>query len=112
MQYYQQGDVLLKRIDRLPEGLIKLKGAILQEGETTGHKHQFIAINEVQLYTTGRTTNERTITTNEQKYLIVNNVVELLHEEHKPIIVEPGIYEIDIVREYDYDANEVRRVVD
>lgn len=41
-QYYQQGDVILRRMDSLPEGLEKFEGMkALQHGEPTGHMHRF-----------------------------------------------------------------------
>lgn len=113
-KYYQQGDVLLKLIDKLPDGLIQSpEGLILQRGETTGHKHQFQSGGDVQVMCTPNAKfNTDTITPNEMKYAIVGNMIQLLHEEHKPITIDPGIYEIDIVREFDYEKHEVRRVVD
>ena len=42
--YLQQGDVILKKINELPKGKIKLtKRDILAEGELTGHCHTLIA---------------------------------------------------------------------
>lgn len=114
MRYYQQGDVLLKKIEELPGDLTEIKGKVLQEGETTGHKHQFKTNAGVKLF---QKSGEHplpglTITPNGLKYIHVQEVSLLYHEEHKSISVEPGVYEIDIVREFDYDKNEMARVVD
>lgn len=118
MKYYQQGDVLLKRIEKLPEEVQLIGGLVLQEGETTGHKHQFDRGAAVSLYQIpvpqilDRPASQLTITPNGMKYLYVREISFLRHEEHKPISIEPGIYEIDIVREWDYDREETTRVVD
>lgn len=113
-QYYQQGDVLLKRIAALPKGLKQLDTKVLQEGEFTGHMHQFRMTDDLTVYAApalaGAST--KTITENENKYLEVRAPSCLSHEEHKPIVVPPGIYQIDIRREYDYDLLEARRVQD
>jgi hypothetical protein len=126
-KYSQQGDILIKRISALPEGakLVPSKygsALVLQHGETTNHKHQFAPINgkpqRVELYVDPAFAGqEASITPDEGKFIIVSaadgqEYALLTHEEHKPVIVEPGIYQISIVREFDYDKMEARRVVD
>lgn len=111
----QQGDVLLKRIDKLPSGLKPLDSKVIQEGETTGHKHQFSKGSNVRIFIhDDGTVDMARITPAEKKYLVVegDSVALLRHEEHNPITVEPGVYKIDIVREWDYDKMEAERVVD
>jgi hypothetical protein len=115
--YFQQGDVLLKPIKTLPGGLTPIKNNVLQEGETTGHKHQFpvsAAVNlfEMPVVTKGPGTSLQTITPNGDKFLVVMEPAQLLHEEHNPITVPPGTYQVDIVREWDYNKAEATRVVD
>ena len=41
MKIFRHGDLLLKSIDTLPDGLNNLKTRTLAEGEATGHKHTF-----------------------------------------------------------------------
>lgn len=55
---YTQGDVVLRLIESLPEGLHELlsptpKAKILQKSETTGHHHQFKPQAKVKMYTSG-----------------------------------------------------------
>jgi hypothetical protein len=111
MQYSQQGDVLIKRVDKLPESARAVETLVLQEGEFTGHSHRFTDPAKVTVYETHAVVGN-TITPNMGKYIEVRETSVLLHEEHKPITIEPGIYEIDIVREYDYEKDEVSRVAD
>jgi len=108
MKYYQQGDVLLKKISQLPDGAKVKTGRdayVVQEGESTGHAHRFPEGGDggnVTLYTVGNVT-----------YVQVREApAPISHEEHNTIQIAPGLYEIDLVREYDYNRNEVRRVVD
>ena len=111
--YYQQGDVLLKKVAELPKGCKKLNTKVLQLGEVTGHKHQFSSTDEVAVYISPEFAGvEDSITPDVGKFIIVGNTAMLRHEEHKPVIVEPGVYQVDIVREFNYDKMEAARVVD
>lgn len=99
----QQGDVLIKKIKSLPEkvSLKKTKGVlILAEGEVTGHAHR-IKSDKANLYEH-----------NGMLYLKVKEDVELTHEEHKTQVINPGIYEIGIVKEYDYIMEMERNIAD
>jgi len=109
---YQHGDVLLKRIDKLPCDVKKKKGNTLALGESTGHHHSLVKVgsSHQQLETVSGLSFYEDVDGN--SYVDIDIPLDLKHQEHKTITVDPGIYEIDIVREFDYEANEVRRVVD
>lgn len=113
-EIYQQGDVIIRKIKALPKGAEKSKSKVLQFGEVTGHKHQFEAKAPVTLYLvpTNNLPGMRITEENGQKFIQVDAPSLLRHEEHNPIEIAPGCYEIDIVREYDYEADEMTRVVD
>lgn len=102
---YQQGDVLLKPIATLPAKAKKVKpgkrGHILAEGEITGHHHRIEEIDDAELYREG-----------ERMLLAVEKETQLKHEEHGTITVPPGVYEVGIVREWDYLKEMERKVVD
>jgi hypothetical protein len=49
---------------------------------------------------------------NGRYYLKFYKPVQLTHEEHKTLIIEPGIYKVDREREYDYFEEEINSVVD
>lgn len=110
--YAQQGDILLKRVNEIPCGLKEAKTKTLQEGESTGHRHRFLDNANVQVFIDDSHTDLERITAAQRKFIIVGDTVQLFHEEHKPVTVEPGVYEIDIVREFNYDKMETARVVD
>jgi hypothetical protein len=125
-----QGDVILRELNRLPKGakLSKAKAKILQESEVTGHHHQFLADADVDLYVLPvpkSKTGYKTITENGNKVIVVNSPSWLFHGrvfdkapaktgtgDHNALLIPPGIYEIDIQREWDYDFNEETRVKD
>lgn len=125
-----QGDVILKKIAKLPSTatLLQLDVKVLQESETTGHHHQFDTTSNVDLYQIPieAIPGIATLTDNKGKIIVVHEPSYLFHGlltgDHKPaargtgdhdsILVPPGTYVVDIVREYDYDFYETRRVVD
>ena len=103
----QHGDVLIKGISELPEGCKKQsrKGRlVVMAGEQTGHHH---AIKE-------KTASIWTLEKNgiTQMYLEVTDPVTITHEEHKPLEIPEGIYEIGQVREFDYLQQMERNVID
>lgn len=99
----QQGDVLLNKLTKLPTGNSKLisKGKmVLAEGEVTGHYHG-IEESDSELIQIG-----------EKMILNLKNTATLFHQEHNPITLEPGIWEVGRVQEFDYFSMMKRPVVD
>lgn len=106
MKYHQQGDVLIKSIKEVPSGdRTPKENLVLAYGEVTGHSHQIILDKEdvpnLRYFTVGG----MTIVESEVPFTVV-------HEEHKPISIPAGIYEIGIVKEYDHFLEESRNVID
>jgi hypothetical protein len=101
---YRQGDILLRRVDTLPAAatVVARRGRriVIAEGETTGHAHAIDAPpDEATLLTTAENA----------RFLRLTSVVELRHEEHAPIALAPGIYEVIQQREWtDADDQEER----
>lgn len=106
MKVYQQGDVVMKQIKQLPEGertqdeLCKRK--ILALGEATGHAHALADADDTA----------QVVRVMGSLYLIVAQAAALKHEEHREILIPPGTYQVDIVRETDHISQVVRRVAD
>jgi len=101
MNIYRHGDVLLKQIKVLPENKKELKDKTLAYGEVTGHSHRFEDPAQIKRYAVDGKT-----------YLEVLNTGTLIHEEHKPLIIEKGIYEQIAEREYDPFIESARTVID
>ena len=94
---YRQGDVLFIKIEALPtEPLTERKSPIIVEGEVTGHAHRLLS---------GRILE----TAQQMLYLDILAHTQVVHEEHKPIDLEPGYYQI--VRQREYVAPELSRMV-
>jgi hypothetical protein len=99
----QQGDVLLRKLTKLPPGEAKTihrKRCVLAEGEHTGHSH-VVEDDEAELIKIG-----------ERMLLKLTKAATVVHEEHKPITLSPGIWEIGRVQEYDYYSRMARPVQD
>lgn len=124
-----QGDVILKRIAAVPEDavLAQADAKILQASEVTGHHHQFTPTSKVDLYLVKPEIipGIATITDNQGKIINVLEPSYLFHGklfeqnpaktgtgDHDAIKIPPGVYVVDIVREYDYDYHETIRVTD
>ena len=99
----QQGDVTLERLETMPNGTPKIisRGrCVLAEGEVTGHAH-VIEETDAELIQIGK-----------RMLLKLDRQATLKHEEHGPITLEPGLYEVGRVAEYDYFAEMTRSVAD
>mgnify|MGYP001586258800 CR=1 FL=1 len=98
-----QGDVYLVEIESLPEGTKKVekneRGYILAKGEHTGHAH--VIDDDLEVYDRDGVL-----------YIKTEKAVLVTHEEHLHITVEPGIWRVGIVQEYDPFVEETRNVQD
>lgn len=103
---YRQGDVLIRQVaaipasatDNTPQGRI-----VLAYGEVTGHAHA-IAEGEAREFTMQEAANIV------RRFLSVTAEAVVRHEEHAPIQLPPGVYEIVQQREYTPEA--IRNVAD
>lgn len=98
---YRQGDVLIRRIKTLPAPKGKQrKSGVLAEGEVTGHAHRVEDLTSAEV-----------LEIENGLYLRVGEEgVRIVHEEHAPITLAPGNYEVEIQREYAPEA--IRNVAD
>ncbi len=98
--FYQHGDVIIAEIEAEKVCGEVQPHLILEEGEVTGHMHR-VTSGEAQLLVDGG-----------RKFLRARTTVVVSHEEHKPITLPPGQYEITRVKEYDPFEDVVRNVGD
>jgi hypothetical protein len=99
---YRQGDVLIRRVKSLPaqKAQLRLTG-ILAYGEVTGHAHRLEDLAKAEVLEVGK----------KGLFLRVGGEgVRIIHEEHAPVELPAGNYEIEIQREY--TPAEIRNVVD
>lgn len=87
---WRHGDILLQRIDAIPEDAVKLRHTVLESSRTTGHKHQIAEKRTCRLYSLG----------NEQVLEVFAEQADLVHPEHKTITLQQGIYRVWRQREF------------
>jgi len=127
-KHYRHGDILLIKIDKLPEN-IKFKtkkNKIILKGEVTGHAHRLKGnakilevaeriVNNPYGVWTGKRFVANTPIRIELKsqvigYAVIKEPTKLIHEEHNTITLPVGTYEIK--RQREYDEEQIRFVQD
>lgn len=104
----RQGDVVVQRVSDLPLAAALEKDTnkvVLAYGEVTGHHHRFDDVLSVP-----ESPKVRMWSAGAERFIQVLERSSLVHEEHAPIALEPGVYKVTIQREY--SPEEIRRVVD
>ena len=129
---YRQGDVLFRQIERLPNGQQKKReNATVAYGEVTGHSHAiavedrcvaevleigdglYVSVSEAGVRLTAR---DQAISDAMFGGPTSSDLIQeamgatFVHEEHGPITLPPGNYQVTIQREY--SPEEIRNVVD
>lgn len=98
-----QGDVFFIRRDQVPEGAQPLpieNGLIIYAlGETTGHKHATIATPDIRWFGVA-----------EDRFVASDLPIQVTHDEHAPIILEPGCWQVVI--QVEYQRGRIQRVID
>lgn len=96
MNQARQGDLFIKRIDKLPKGLKKRASKIILYGEATGHKHQL---------TSGSVFDDP----KGAIYLSLLKDGSIVHEEHNTIKLKKGKYAV--IRQREYQSKDMVRLV-
>ena len=105
-EHKQQGDVLFKLVTEIPQDAKPTRSPVLASGENTGHHHELevldIARGDVEVFDAK----------DGVKFLKTSKTITIKHPEHKEVTIEPGIWQIGGVREFDYFELMAKRVVD
>lgn len=111
MKQLAQGDVLFTKVAALPTDLkivpLENGAVVFAHGEVTGHKHQTLAVKDCELLESVQRSIEETVLN--VRFLRVMAAVDVVHEEHGTVRLEPGIYRVSQQREY--EAPEIVRQV-
>ena len=94
----RQGDLLIVKVESIPEGVKPKKDRVLAEGEATGHMHE---LDSGDVYELGDTLYFR---------VPEESTATLKHQEHKEIAFGPGEYQV--IRQREYEPRGWRRVAD
>jgi hypothetical protein len=100
MKQYRQGDVYIKEIKSIPNNAkeeLCERRIILAEGESTGHAHSIVSAAAL-LYLLG------------DRMFIKTSGCTVEHEEHGPLDIESGSYEI--LKQREYHPERIRNVAD
>jgi len=85
----RQGDLLIVKVDKIPDGTVKKKSRVLAEGEATGHLHE---LDSGEVYE-----KEGTL-----YFKVAQGGISILnHPEHKAVTFDPGEYKVIKQREYE-----------
>lgn len=102
----RQGDVLIVSCSSIPETAVPVDPdagrIVVAYGEATGHHHSFQHRRGVTLF--------RDDAAGGTLYLRVDESADLIHQEHSPLTVRPGVHRVSIQRTY--RGGLVRRVAD
>ena len=102
----RQGDVLIKRIDSIPASAREVArengNIVLAHGEITGHAH---VIRDPLARMFGTPADE-----DGPKFIDIPRPASVVHDEHAPLGLEAGTYEVK--RQREYSPGEIRRVAD
>lgn len=102
---FRQGDVVIRRINKLPRGLKKKSNTILAYGEITGHNHALdIDVKDLNF--------NILVDKSGKIYFQNDKPINLNHQEHKQITIEKGSFEVIIERERDPFLQNIRQVID
>jgi hypothetical protein len=86
---YRQGDILFKKIKHLPSEISIKDDMVIAEGEATGHAHVLVNGAVFEL-----------LNSDSKLYIKSNENTKIIHNEHLPIKLETGAYEVIRQREY------------
>jgi hypothetical protein len=96
--HYRQGDLLFIQQDTRPKiDLTTRQSDVIVAGEATGHSHRLTA--GTILEAPGGTL-----------YLEITQTTQVIHEEHGPITLDPGLWLV--VRQREYSPEAIRTVLD
>ena len=128
MEKYQQGDVVMFKVDAIyfeehtrngKEYRVGYSGgndthAIVAFGEVTGHIHQVNMKDMVEEagVTLSMGYNGKAGVDVPEGFVVSSAPVTITHEEHDPVKLPPGYYMVRIVREFDHIAGRSQYVAD
>ena len=106
MEMYRQGDVLIRSVKAIPSGAKNVTPKdriVLAYGEVTGHAHAIAPGEAIEFSLADAAGVVR-------RFLSVVKNAVVRHEEHAPVPLPTGFYEI--VQQREYTPEEIRNVAD
>lgn len=119
---FQQGDVLIERIESLPKDVVPVNTTVLAEGEETGHMHCVSSEKgdaQILEYADKRKREEAEEKGEEYMFINADSGFVVKHNKHNPIDLTDnikkfgaGLFSVRKVRIFDYLENEERAAQD
>ena len=113
MKQARQGDVFLEKVASMPKSATEVPAdqgeVVLAYGEVTGHKHR------IRAYMDTGALPARLFDVGDMRFLDVQAPSALVHEEHAPVMLEPGIYKVSRFgtgTQREYTPESIRSVAD
>ena len=97
---YRHGDILLAKVETIPEAAKRLQHLVLAQGELTGHSHRIAERDVAALFETP----------DELFLRVTAQCATLVHQEHGPIELPKGSYRV--WRQREYTPREIRAIRD
>ena len=95
---YRQGDLLFKKVDKVPTGFEPSTNSVLLRGEATRHSHRLI---------NGTVFRARY---QAEFYIKVREDGRIIHEEHKMLELPQGVWMV--IRQREYNPYRITNVMD
>lgn len=114
MKYYRHGDVTVEEISLISKDLkeIETSKIVLALGEVTGHSHSVIPIGKTKLSVYSLSDEKPDTLLNDICFKVSDGNALLVHEEHEPIVLPPGIYNRKMKVQFNPFKNAVENVTD
>ena len=94
----RQGDLLFKKIDKVPSGFEPNTNPVLLRGEATGHSHRLVNGTIFRAKYTA------------EIYIKVGENGRVIHEEHKMLELPQGVWMV--IRQREYNPYRIMNVMD
>ena len=106
---YRHGDLLITRINAIPEDTVQISEKIIAEGEISGHKHKIFGSAQVNIRPSfiGRQIND-----NPEVWFNAFDKIKLEHEEHKTLEIPKGAYKVTKEQQFDPFQGITQKVID
>jgi hypothetical protein len=101
---YRQGDIVLQRIDKLPDDVDFIGFEVRIKGET-GHEHVLAG----KTYSTQVAVADRPRV---RDFIVLDTDQVMTHDEHPSLDVPAGVYSVHRVRAYDPEEEAKQRAVE
>ncbi len=108
-EIYRHGDLLIRRINAIPQSAVNIPSKVIAKGEVSGHMHKLIGQATVRVLegsengtadTIMKRVRNGSINIFPELYFSAQEDIELVHEEHKTLELPRGSYKVTKEREF------------